>query len=139
VPFEEYENVCDEVESVISGLKDARTGKPLVEKIIRTRSRLEDETSRSPDADLVVVWQEETVADAADTGGFGRIGPVPFIRTGSHRAQGFFSAVGSDLVAGNRLAQGQGHALDLGPTFLELMGGDASEMEGRNLFQKFPS
>jgi len=131
VPYEEYGQVCDEIEELLTGLKDARTGKPLVEKVIRTRASLDDETETSPDADLVVVWQEEAPTDLADTGGFGRIGPVPFIRTGSHRAHGFFCVEGPEIQAGTKLAQG--HALDLGATYLDLMGGDASEMNGCNL------
>ncbi|MEO1153537.1 MAG: alkaline phosphatase family protein [Pseudomonadota bacterium] len=131
VEYEDYDKVCKEIEGLLMELKDARTGKPLVSKLIRTRQTLEDETATSPDADIVVVWQEEVPTDVANTGGFGRIGPLPFIRTGSHRAQGYFSAEGPEIQAGTKLAEG--HALDLGATYLDLMGGNGAEMNGRNL------
>jgi hypothetical protein len=66
----------------------------------------------------VVVWEDEP-AEAADCGAYGRIGPVPFHRTGSHTPDGFVLAEGPGIVGGARPAASP---LDLGPTLLDLAG-----------------
>ncbi|NEQ97186.1 MAG: nucleotide pyrophosphatase [Cyanothece sp. SIO2G6] len=115
----EYHAVCDEIITALQGMKDARTGQPMVERVERTRQNPLDNDPNLPDADIVVIWQEKTVADAVDIEGLGRIGPVPFLRTGSHRADGFIVAKCDGVEAGSSLEQG--HSLDLAPTLMHLM------------------
>ncbi len=116
---EDYEQVCDEVEASLRILKDARTGTPMVKKIIRTRRSAEDCDPKRPDADLVVIWQESCVADAVESFEIGRIGPVPHFRTGSHRAEGFFIGNGRGFAPGSVMPTIQ--ALDLPPTLLSFL------------------
>ena len=66
----------------------------------------------------MVVWEGGPV-EAADCGEFGRIGPIPFHRSGSHALEGFVVAVGPGLAPGPRPG---GTPLDLGPTLLRLAG-----------------
>jgi predicted AlkP superfamily phosphohydrolase/phosphomutase len=115
----EYETLCDEIAEKLYELRDARTGQPMVKSIIRTRQSPLDNDPKLPDADLAVIWQEETVADCVESNDIGRIGPVPVIRTGSHRADGFILAKGEGIDQGATLEPG--HSLDLAPTILSLM------------------
>lgn len=134
VPPEEYDALCEQISKELRDLVDARTGKPMVKKIVKTRSSVDDETDTSPDADLVVVWQEESVASTVDCPKFGRIGPIPYWRTGSHRAGGFFMVSNSETQ--KQLRSG-GHAIDLGATFLDMLDAEKSAAnEGESLFVK---
>ncbi|WP_250125018.1 alkaline phosphatase family protein [Chroococcidiopsis sp. CCMEE 29] len=130
----EYDAFCDELSQQLYCLRDGRTGKPMVQKIIRTRQHATDRDPKLPDADLVVIWQEEHATDVVDSPDLGRIGPVPHHRTGSHRSQGFFMAQGSGIAPGSSLPVG--HALDLAPTILKLMDAPIPEYcEGKPLLE----
>lgn len=132
VATSEYDAVCDELSQQLYLLKDGRTGKPMVKKIVRTRQFATDCDPKLPDADLVVVWQEEHATDVVDSSTLGRIGPVPYFRTGSHRSRGFLMAQGPGIAPGSSLPVG--HALDLAPTILNLMGAPIPEYcEGKPL------
>lgn len=133
----DYEAVCEELSQQLYALKDARTGQPMVQKIIRTR-QASDRDPKLPDADLVVIWQEDNATDTVESPAVGRIGPVPHNRTGSHRCHGFFLGKGPDFSSEQPLSAG--HALDLAPTILELMGAPVPQhMEGRSLLQVLAS
>lgn len=116
---DQYSTVCDEITEQLQRLTNARTGQPLVKKVIRTRQSASDRHPTHPDADLVVVWSE-TPADVVDHPTLGRIGPVPYRRTGSHRERGFLMVKGPGIEAGSTLPEG--HGVDLAPTILTLMG-----------------
>ncbi|MGA9380587.1 MAG: alkaline phosphatase family protein [Phormidium sp.] len=135
VPPSEYENVCNEVTELLYNLKDGRTGQPMVMEVMRTRKSAAENDPKLPDADLVVIWQEDYATDVVDSPELGRIGPVPHHRTGSHRSTGFLFAQGSDIAPGTNLPEG--HSLDLAPTILSLMGADIPKhFEGKSLIQK---
>ncbi|NEO99007.1 MAG: nucleotide pyrophosphatase [Symploca sp. SIO2E9] len=122
---QEYNAVCDELTAKLYRLQDARTGEPMVKEIIRTRQEATDSNPKLPDADLVVMWQEKYASDVVDSPDIGRIGPVPFNRTGSHRSDGFLLAKGPDIPDGSSLPTG--HSLDLAPTILNLLGAEIPE------------
>jgi hypothetical protein len=61
----------------------------MVKQVIRTRQDPTTENLKNSPADLIVKWQEDNPTDVVDSPDFGRIGPVPYLRTGSHRSQGF--------------------------------------------------
>lgn len=115
----EYDALCTELIEQLHQLKNARTGEPIVKKVVRTRQKAWANDPNLPDADLVVVWQEQP-ADVVDHPSLGRIGPVPYRRTGSHRERGFITVLGPDITPGSTLPEG--HGVDLAPTILELMG-----------------
>ncbi|MBD2103245.1 alkaline phosphatase family protein [Leptolyngbya sp. FACHB-261] len=130
----EYEALCDQLSGCLYALKDGRTGQPTVKQVLRTRQSATDNDPKLPDADLVVIWQEEYATDVVDSPDLGRIGPVPYNRTGSHRANGFLLAQGPGIVPGSQLPVG--HALDLAPTILNLMGAPIPQhYEGKPLLE----
>ncbi|NEQ82890.1 MAG: nucleotide pyrophosphatase [Moorea sp. SIO2I5] len=132
VPESEYDAFCDELIQKLYALKDARKGVPMVKDIIRTRKSPTERNCKLSDADLVLVWQDEYATDVVESPDVGRIGPVPHYRSGSHRPEGFIIAAGPDIASG--VDFGGGHALDLPPTILELMGAPIPEyFEGKPL------
>lgn len=91
VDIADYETTCRTLTDQIQRLTDARTGEPLVERVIRGRSR-QDALSLDPtlpEADLIVVWRDEVLTDTVDHPQTGRIGPLTYYRTGGHRPDGF--------------------------------------------------
>jgi predicted AlkP superfamily phosphohydrolase/phosphomutase len=115
----DYHNTCDEITQHLYELKDARTGKPIIKKVVRTREDPLDRDPGLPNADLVVVMAD-CPSDVVDSDVFGRIGPVPYHRSGGHPPQGFLIAQGPDITPGSQLPQG--HVVDIPPTILKLMG-----------------
>ncbi|MFB2973583.1 alkaline phosphatase family protein [Aerosakkonema sp. BLCC-F183] len=131
VSASEYKAVCDELIEQLHQLKDARNGKPVVKGVVRTRENPYDDNPKLPNADLVVMWEDWAV-DVVDSPKFGRIGPIPFNRTGAHRARGFVTVKGPGIAAGSTLKEG--HAVDLAPTILELLDAPIPEyMDGKPL------
>jgi predicted AlkP superfamily phosphohydrolase/phosphomutase len=127
----DYDRVCDEVASLLRQVRDARTGMPMVVDILRPRASAVHDAAKLPDPDLLVLWTAQPV-DVVDTP-FGRIGPVPFQRTGSHVERGFLLAAGPALAGVEMPANA--HALDLAPTILSLMAAPIpAHLEGRPLF-----
>lgn len=118
VSASDYDAVCDEITAHLHELRNPRTGAPVVKKVVRTRKSAGDRDPKLPDADLVVVW-DDTPADVIDSPKFGRIGPIPYRRTGSHRSRGFMIACGPEIEPG--LTLDNAHAVDLAPTILDLM------------------
>jgi predicted AlkP superfamily phosphohydrolase/phosphomutase len=118
----DYDAVCAEITADLQRLTDARTGKPAVKRVVRTR-RTADAASatgeRPSDADLIVIWDGVPI-DVVDHPTAGRIGPVPFKRSGSHVHRGFLMASGPGVPSGVRLPEA--HALDIPPTILSLLG-----------------
>jgi predicted AlkP superfamily phosphohydrolase/phosphomutase len=118
----DYDRTCEEIEADLRQLVNARTGNPMVKDVVRTRKdpwNARQPGDRPSDADLIVVWSNEP-ADVVDHPRAGRIGPVPFKRSGSHVHRGFFMAKGPGIEEGARLPEK--HALDLAPTILSLIG-----------------
>jgi predicted AlkP superfamily phosphohydrolase/phosphomutase len=133
---EDYARVCDEVIADLQQLKNARTGEPMVRDVIRTRTASSEapRAGRRPsDADLIVMWTNRP-SDVVDHPRAGRIGPVPFKRSGSHVHRGFCMVRGDGVPEGVRLPQA--HALDLAPTILTLVGAPIpAHFEGRPIVE----
>ena len=115
----DYDRVCGEIAALLGELRDARTGRPLVRNVMRTRQSPHQDESTLPDPDLIVSW-EALPTDVVDSPALGRIGPVPFLRSGSHVERGFVMLSGPGIPAGSVVAPG--HSLDLAPTIFALMG-----------------
>lgn len=131
---EDYQSVLDEIKALLQGLRCARTGERMVTKVIQMRSDPMDLDPKLSDADLVVAWQEKYASDSVVHPTLGKIGPVPHFRAGSHRHTGFLLASGSGVPKG---AIKEGHALDLAPTLLTLLGAPVPEyMEGKSLLPR---
>jgi predicted AlkP superfamily phosphohydrolase/phosphomutase len=115
---ENYGAFCDELSQHIRTLRDARTGRRLVKKIVRTRALAEDRPD-IPDADLIVFYESEPT-DVVDSPTLGRIGPVPYTRTGGHVNRGVAILKAADFQPGSTLPSG--HVRDLAPTILSWLG-----------------
>jgi predicted AlkP superfamily phosphohydrolase/phosphomutase len=114
-----YEGVCDDVTALLRRLRHGRTAEPVVEEVYRTRSSpLDDSGGNGLAADLVVRWKSHPF-DLLDSPDVGRVGPLPYYRTGGHRAKGFLIGRGPE-INGQSLADGE--AIDLAPTILNLLG-----------------
>jgi predicted AlkP superfamily phosphohydrolase/phosphomutase len=131
VPPLEYEAVCDELAGELRALRDARSGGPLVRDVVRTRATAMDDGPHLPDADLVVFYHPMPV-DVVDSPRVGRIGPVPWSRTGGHTNAGFAIVRAPGCAPGSTLPPG--HVRDLAPTMLALLGAPIPPaLDGRSL------
>lgn len=115
----DYHAVCDELTQHLYELKDSRTGRPIIKKVVRTRQDPLDSSLNLPNADLVTVMAD-CPSDVVDSAAFGRIGPIPYHRTGGHPPEGFLIAQGAGIAPNTELPEG--HVVDLPPTILKLMG-----------------
>jgi hypothetical protein len=105
---------------MIGELVDARSGEPMAKEVIRVRQTPWEGANLSA-ADLMVVWREiET--DVVDHPTHGRIGPMPFFRTGGHSCEGFVLARGPGFEAGRRLPPVATE--DVTATLLQQLGAD---------------
>ncbi|MEB3360484.1 MAG: alkaline phosphatase family protein [Synechococcales bacterium] len=133
----DYEAVLNEITAHLQALTIGRTGEPAVADLIRTRTSPTASDLGLPDADLIVMWNEQRLADMLESPSFGRIGPVPYQRTGSHTPNGFMllhNGSGYTLAS-----ERQASALDLAPTLLDLMGAPIPDyFEGQSLLTKQP-
>lgn len=116
---EEYPALCERIAALLADLRDARSGRRMVRDVHRTRRSPLDRDPRLPDADLIVVWNE-VVTDVAEHPDLGRIGPVPYGRTGGHSDTGFAIVAGPGFAPGSRFPDG--NIKDIAPTILTLMG-----------------
>ncbi len=134
VDVADYDSVCEEITQLLHRMKHRRTGKPIVQDVVRTRTHANALSCESslPEADLVVIWEEQP-SDVVDSPDFGRIGPVTYYRSGGHRANGFLMAKGPNIDPGSTIENAQ--AIDIGPTIHELMGvSPPFKCDGRPLF-----
>lgn len=99
----DFTRTRDELCDLLRSLEDARTGRPMVRDIVPTRTD-PFATGNGPPADLIVLWQEESPTDVVDGAGVGRIGPLPYFRSGGHSSRGFVMAGGPAFDRGSRLA-----------------------------------
>lgn len=109
-----------EISAELLRVTDARTGKPAVKRVVRTRVGPDGPvTDGERPSDLIVVWDDVPI-DVVDHPTAGRIGPVPFKRSGSHVHRGFLMAAGPGIPAGEQLPEAR--SLDIPPTVLTLLG-----------------
>lgn len=111
----EYAGACDEVEALVRACRDLRTGEPVVDHV----ERCQDPMRISPtESDLVIVWR--TASLGFEHPGIGRIGPVPYRRTGGHTGPyGMAYVAGDDIAPGD---YGVSSSFDVVPTIIELLG-----------------
>jgi predicted AlkP superfamily phosphohydrolase/phosphomutase len=127
----EYDAECERITEFLLGVTDARTGKRVVDRVIRTREDAHDPDPRLPHGDLIVIWHRAPF-DVIDGPGVGRIGPVPYYRTGGHKNTGFLIAAGPDVAQGHTLDNAE--VVDFAPTILDLLGAPIpAHYEGRSL------
>jgi hypothetical protein len=124
VAAQDYDRVCDQLTAEITALTDARSGKPIVHAVRRTRRTALDDSPKLPDADLIVLWDSQPT-DTVESPTRGRIGPIPFYRAGSHTERGFAWISGPGIAGGTQLAAGR--PTSVAPTVLALLGAEIPE------------
>ncbi len=135
VPREDYQNVIDELRTLLLQVVDPATGKNPVKEVIQTRERPEQQPEIPPD--LVVTWRGDPPACALESPRTGQIGPLPYFRSGGHVAHGteienLLLASGPSFAPGS--TAGPGHLLDVPASILDLLGVPRTpEMAGRSL------
>jgi len=131
----DYSRTVERVIADLQQLRNARTGEPALRDVVRTRRdafTAAQPGSHPADADIIVIWSD-TPMDVVDHPTAGRIGPVPFKRSGSHVHRGFMLTAGAGIPAG--VVRERRHSLDLAPTILRLMGAPVpAHFEGAPLF-----
>lgn len=132
---EDYAATLDALSTMLSALIDPRSGQRAVARLERTRSAPDDAPHIPPD--LIVCWQSNSPLDCIDSSQLGRVGPLPFFRTGGHVAHGS-PVEGLAIIAGPTIAPGSrledGNLEDIPATMLALMGAPRPQaMTGRSL------
>ncbi|HCK78679.1 MAG TPA: hypothetical protein DHW34_01535 [Actinobacteria bacterium] len=82
----DFETTLQEVEDMLSELIDPRDGTRVVERCIRVRE--DPYASCEIPPDLIVCWRRSRPFDTVDSSTLGRVGPLPFFRTGGHKQHG---------------------------------------------------
>jgi hypothetical protein len=117
VAVSEYARVCDEVEALVRECRDPSTGEAVVESVERPADGRDPRGLDGTEADLVFVWKGPL---AFDHPSLGRVGPVPFRRTGGHtRPHGMAYVRDPQIAPGDR---GVRSAFDVAPTLVALLG-----------------
>jgi predicted AlkP superfamily phosphohydrolase/phosphomutase len=125
---EAYDTVCDEVASLLDECVEPRTDRPVVAEIIRASG---DPAARgASEADLIILWRHETLG--FDHPRLGRIGPLPYRRTGGHTGgDGIACFAGPAIRAASA---GRRSAFDVVPTVIDLLGETAASPISGNSF-----
>jgi predicted AlkP superfamily phosphohydrolase/phosphomutase len=117
VSASEYKARCDEIEATLRECRDPATGDEVVAHIERVEGR--DPLALGPtESDIVVVWKGTFCALEHPT--HGRVGPIPFRRTGGHTGPfGLAYLSNAGMEAGDR---GVRSSFDVVPTLFGLLG-----------------
>jgi hypothetical protein len=116
VPREDYERVCSGIVALLRECKDAITGQPAVKDVSLSEG---DPLALSGwESDIYVYWRSTPLGLVHPK--HGKIGPVPFRRTGGHSGErGFLYAAGPGVRPGEYPLRS---AFDVVPTIFALSG-----------------
>ncbi|MEE8513108.1 MAG: alkaline phosphatase family protein [Gammaproteobacteria bacterium] len=129
VPLEKYESVCQELETILAECRDPATGEQVFDRIKYNGG--DNPRRLSPwAADLEVIWKGASLAFEHPM--LGRIGPIPYRRTGGHTGpRGMAYLKGKGITPGDF---GTRSSFDVVPTLLDLLGErPALKVSGRSL------
>lgn len=132
---DDYLDTLESISAMLHSLTNPRTGKPAVKALHRTRDFAFDTPDIPPD--LIVSWSDDNPADCIDCPALGRVGPLPYFRTGGHLAhgsviEGLFAAQGPEIAPGTIARSGT--LEDVPATILALLDAIPNpEMTGKSL------
>ncbi|MDM7936990.1 MAG: hypothetical protein QUV06_05995 [Cyanobium sp. CZS 48M] len=133
---EEFGPTLLELRNLLVRCVNPRTGQPMVHDVLIMRDTPFEKIHLPPD--MIVRWSDSgPPADALECEEYGRIGPLPFFRSGGHVMHGtevsnLILAIGPDIKPGTKL--GPGRLEDLPATILALAGLTADQrMDGESL------
>ena len=113
----DYSNVIAETERIARESIDPATGKSAVDFVEHTAPRDPNELAETQ-ADLVISWKGTVASLEHPT--LGRVGPIPYFRTGGHTGlSGFAYIRAQGLSAGDK---GTRSSFDVVPTIIDLLG-----------------
>ena len=128
-PGSELEGVLDRLERDLGELVNGETGTRLVRSIVRADSLFRG-PARDALPDLLIEWSREAPIAVVTSPLIGTLrGRYDGIRTGDHRADGMFLAVGAGIVPGRTTAPVA--VEDFAPTFANLLGVPLPGVDGR--------
>ncbi|HEY0164555.1 MAG TPA: hypothetical protein VGB39_04195 [Sphingomicrobium sp.] len=120
-----YDEACDRLEALLSDCTDPISGEPLVAEVVRAGK--DPLTLAESEADMIILWNGAPLG--LDHPRLGRIGPIPYRRTGGHTGGlgvAYFSD--PDGLAGLRSMS----AFDVVPTVLAMLGKPSPGLTGVN-------
>ncbi len=135
VDVHEYPGTLDSITEMLCSLINPRTGKAAVTEVHRIRATPFERPDIPPD--LVVSWDPHGLVDCVDSAELGRVGPLPYFRTGGHVAhgseiEGLIAARGPGVLSGTVARAGK--LEDVPATILALLGAKpATEITGKSL------
>ena len=138
---EEFEDLCRKIRLDLLNIVEKDSGKPVVNRVLRTSDFLQGEyIDHLPD--LLVEWSEDkligTKGQSNDTSyrlqltsdKIGMIeGEYTYCRTGDHRPEGLFIVFGPGINPG--VIERTISIMDFAPTFLNLFGINIPELDGK--------
>lgn len=129
----DYGRCCDEIAEAVRGLRNARNGRLIAQDVARTRASPREDGPDMLPADLLITWDPEASTDVVESPLAGRIGPVPWMRTGGHARDGFCILSGPGIAPGGTLRAKAG-VPDLTATLVEMLGiKSPGSLEGHSL------
>ena len=134
---EEYDNLCNKIIEGLKTFNDEKTREPIIESVNRSDTLFNKGTGFNNLPDILVKWKLKPAADYIKiiSSEYGEVrwpvpGKNPDGRSGNHRFEGFFLAVGKDFKE-NSTFEKKYHIVDLVPTILNLLNIEKpKEMEG---------
>jgi predicted AlkP superfamily phosphohydrolase/phosphomutase len=137
----EMDALCAELERDLLDIRDLRTGKPVVAAVTRTRDLYEgDQLDALPD--LLVEWNPEVPLGTARAGkpgsgtvriGSDTIGVIEgenrYCRTGEHRPEGMFVAMGGGIEPGRMKRTVS--IMDFAPTITRMLDVEMRDVDGQ--------
>ena len=131
VPLNEYQETRDEIVALVQECRDIASGYPVavdVEFSDGTRPLELHETA----ADLTFVWKDSSLGFEHPR--LGRIGPIPFRRTGGHTGEFGVAWLSSGRIQSGEY--GQRSSFDVVPTLFDLLGQPCpANISGRSLLE----
>jgi predicted AlkP superfamily phosphohydrolase/phosphomutase len=130
VPSARYELVCEEIIQILKDCRNPFNGEPAVENI-EWPCRHNALGLAATRADMYVAWKENILC--LEHPNLGRIGPVPFRRTGGHTGHYGMAYLKSDVLAQGDY--GTRSSFDVVPTLFDLLNERLPDkISGQSLF-----
>ena len=129
VPIQSYESVCREIVAILEECRNPFTGEPVVDHI-EYYGRDAPLALHPSQGDMIIVWKDAPLA--IEHPRVGRIGPVPFRRTGGHTGLYGMACLKCDALAPGDY--GIRSSFDIVPTLLDLLQQPIpEEVDGKSL------
>jgi hypothetical protein len=128
----DYANLCRQMSDLIGECRNLLNGRPVAAEVYWPKQN-PHEVGPS-EADIYIVWEGSPLGFSHPK--FGRIGPLPYRRTGGHTGHhGFLNVLGSELPPGTH---GLASSFDVVPTIIDLLGERRpASISGKSLLPQF--